>query len=128
MGEPEHPQHRVRLVHHPQLLEDERVALGLAVEGDAARHDLARQQLDFLADPIVDGLQDFILERQPAIAGHDRRKITQIELRHGFGLLGFFDAGDRYRLIAGHVLIGHEQLEVEEPHLDRLREDGIVEQ
>ena len=43
-----------------------------------------------------------------------------------FVVVGFFDAGDRYRLIAGHVLIGHEQLEVEEPHLDGLRIDAGV--
>src|SRR5262249_2376852 len=48
------PDQGIRLAQAPQLGND----LGLAVEGDAARHRQLRQQLDALADAVADLLED----------------------------------------------------------------------
>ena len=44
LREEQRPQQGRGLVEHPKLIEDQRIALGLAVKGDAAGHDLLSEQ------------------------------------------------------------------------------------
>ena len=80
LGEADHAQQRRRLVEDAQLLEEHALALGVAVEGDVAGEDLFGQQVELLADAVVDGLEDAGLQGLPGVAGQQRRDVGLVEL------------------------------------------------
>ena len=116
----------VRLVQLAKLMQQERVPLADAVEGDAAADELGRDQVDLLADAFVDRLQDAALQRLPRLAGEDRREPAAINLGKRLGPRRLFQPGERQHVVAVELLGREEKLDVESADLDLLRVDAVV--
>ena len=103
-----------------QHVEPVRVAGFLAVQADAAVDQLLTEDVQLLAQHVVDGPHDLAAQGGPDIDGHDRRDVVLVQLRRGRAFAGPLDLGDRQNLVPGHVLGGEQQPHIQGPKLQVL--------
>src|SRR5258708_4239169 len=105
LSERQNPKDGVGLVQFTKLMQNKRVALSLRVEGDAALNGLRREEIDFLADAVVGGLQNAAVKGLPGVARDHGRKIGLVDFGKGLGAGRFLEPGDGQYFVTIEILM-----------------------